>query len=184
MADSKISGLSADNAPTTDDLLVSVNDPGGTPANKKVTVGNIVALTAGYVLQVVGKLLNTDAQTHYFGYEQNQTITVTTADSQRVYIPRAGTVTKIYGTVGGTNGAVVSNEASIASFRLNNTTDTTISSSIDLTGYSATNPIQFSNTGLSVAVVAGDYFQIKFVTPTWATNPNGNSFVSLVIYIQ
>jgi hypothetical protein len=40
-ADTKITGLAADTAPTTDDLLVTVNDPVGTPANKKVTLGNL-----------------------------------------------------------------------------------------------------------------------------------------------
>lgn len=44
MADSKISGLTADTSPTTDDLLVTVNDPGGTPGNKKVTVASLFGL--------------------------------------------------------------------------------------------------------------------------------------------
>lgn len=38
MADSKISALTADTGPTYDDLVVTVNDPGGSPANRKVTV--------------------------------------------------------------------------------------------------------------------------------------------------
>ena len=41
MADSKISALTADTSPTSDDLIVTVNDPGGTPANKKVTLANL-----------------------------------------------------------------------------------------------------------------------------------------------
>lgn len=41
MADSKITGLTADTAPTSDDLVVTVNDPSGTPANKKVTLANL-----------------------------------------------------------------------------------------------------------------------------------------------
>jgi hypothetical protein len=45
--ESKITDLSADASPTTDDLVVTVNDPGGTPANRKVTVGNLVALASG-----------------------------------------------------------------------------------------------------------------------------------------
>src|ERR1051326_9158900 len=43
MADSKSSGLTADTSPTSDDLIVTVNDPGGTPANKKVTLANLFA---------------------------------------------------------------------------------------------------------------------------------------------
>jgi hypothetical protein len=44
MADSKITGLTADTSPTTDDLIVTVNDPAGTPANKKVTLAAIIGL--------------------------------------------------------------------------------------------------------------------------------------------
>ncbi len=39
--DSKISGLTADTSPSTDDFIVTVNDPSGTPANKKVTLANV-----------------------------------------------------------------------------------------------------------------------------------------------
>lgn len=41
MADTKISELTADTSPTTDDLVVTVNNPGGTPANRKVTIANL-----------------------------------------------------------------------------------------------------------------------------------------------
>lgn len=37
----KISEVDADASPTSDDLLLSVNDPSGTPASKKVTVGGV-----------------------------------------------------------------------------------------------------------------------------------------------
>lgn len=42
MADSKITGLTADTAPSNDDLVTTVNDPGGTPANRKVTIANLL----------------------------------------------------------------------------------------------------------------------------------------------
>lgn len=40
MANLKISQLTADTAPTADDLVVTVNDPGGTPATRKATITN------------------------------------------------------------------------------------------------------------------------------------------------
>ena len=46
MADTKITALTADTAPTTDDLLVSVDDAGGTPVNKKVTIASLQVLLA------------------------------------------------------------------------------------------------------------------------------------------
>lgn len=47
MADAKISALTADTTPTSDDLIVTVNDPGGTPANRKVTLANAVTKAHG-----------------------------------------------------------------------------------------------------------------------------------------
>ncbi len=43
MADTKISDLNANTAPVSSDLLVMVDDPGGTPATQKVTFGNAAA---------------------------------------------------------------------------------------------------------------------------------------------
>lgn len=40
MPNTKISALTADTAPTADDLVVTVNDPGGTPATRKATITN------------------------------------------------------------------------------------------------------------------------------------------------
>lgn len=37
----KVTALTADTSPTSDDLIMTVNDPGGTPANRKVTIGNL-----------------------------------------------------------------------------------------------------------------------------------------------
>lgn len=47
MADSKITGLTADTSPTSDDLIVTVNDPSGTPANKKVALGDLAPALGG-----------------------------------------------------------------------------------------------------------------------------------------
>lgn len=41
MADVKISDLTNDASPTADDLIETENDPGGTPAARKVTLGNL-----------------------------------------------------------------------------------------------------------------------------------------------
>lgn len=47
MPDSKISALTADTSPTSDDLIPTVNDPSGTPANRKVTLGNAITKAHG-----------------------------------------------------------------------------------------------------------------------------------------
>lgn len=43
MADTKLSALTADASPTSDDLVYTVHDPGGTPASRKVTIANLNA---------------------------------------------------------------------------------------------------------------------------------------------
>lgn len=43
-ADTKLTALTADASPTTDDLLYTVNDPGGTPASRKATIANVLTL--------------------------------------------------------------------------------------------------------------------------------------------
>jgi len=41
MADTKLTGLTAITTPTLDDLLYLVDNPGGTPASRKITVANL-----------------------------------------------------------------------------------------------------------------------------------------------
>jgi hypothetical protein len=101
---------------------------------------------------------------------------VTTGAISKVYIPRAGNITRaeIY-CYSGTAGTAENWSGYI---RLNNTTDTLIA-----TLGVATNERRFSNTALSIAVVAGDYIEIKFINPTWATNPLTTIFGGY-IYIE
>lgn len=108
-----------------------------------------------------------DATTYFLSMSQAMTTYTASGNADtRLYIPKAGTITACYGvvTVGGTLGSAGSSTLSI---RLNNTTDTTVSSSIAMTAASNT----FNNSGLSISVSAGDYIEFKWLTPTWATNP-------------
>jgi hypothetical protein len=49
--DTKISDLTADTSPSSDDLVVTVDDPAGTPANKQVTVGDLATPIAGAIAE-------------------------------------------------------------------------------------------------------------------------------------
>lgn len=63
MADTKITALTADTSPTSDDLVVTVNDPGGTPANRKVTAGNLITKAHGLsdgILKVSSGVITSD----------------------------------------------------------------------------------------------------------------------------
>lgn len=61
-AKKKLSELTADTAPTSDDLVETVNDPGGTPASRKVTLSNL-SKGLGAASDTVQGVVTTGAQT-------------------------------------------------------------------------------------------------------------------------
>lgn len=132
-------------------------------------------LDTGYTLSVQALTSSpSDGATIYFGNLPKAP--VTTANISKVYIPRAGVIKRaeIY-CYSGTAGT---NESWSGYIRLNNTTDTLIQ-----TRAVNTSERVFSNSSLAISVVAGDYFEIKFINPTWATNPLTTIFGGY-IYIE
>lgn len=103
-----------------------------------------------------------DGATVYFGMLPKAP--TTTANISKVYIRKAGTIkiAEIY-CYSGTAGT---NEAWSLYIRKNNSTDTLIAT----LNVSASERI-FSNMGLSIPVVVGDYVEVKGIQPTWGTNP-------------
>lgn len=131
--------------------------------------------TLGFTLSVQAlSSAPTDGQTIYFG--QLPKAPVTTANISKVYIPKSGTIklARIY-SYSGTAGTAESWSLYI---RLNNLTDTLIQT-LTLN----TNERTWFNGSLSIAVVAGDYIEIKGIQPTWATNPNTTIYGGY-IYIE
>jgi len=118
----------------------------------------------GYALAVTSLILSTlsDGSTYYFGL--NAIAPATTANNNRVYIPKAGTIKAAYIFAAFVAG---SDESASLYIRKNNSSDTLIAS-LDF----SFNPVVFSNGGLNIAVNAGDYIELKLVCPTWATNPS------------
>jgi hypothetical protein len=130
----------------------------------------------GYALTVEGvnQATTTDAQTIYWGGKN--LAHQTTADIHRIYIPKAGTIKVCYAHFHAATAGTAENWSLY--IRKNNTTDTLVQT----VGLSNAHRV-FSNTGLSIAVVAGDYIEMKEIMPTWATNP-ANVRRSAVIYIE
>lgn len=132
-------------------------------------------LDTGYTLHVQALTSSpADAATIYFGNLPKAPVTA--AATSKVYIPRAGTIKRveIY-CYSGTAGTAENWSGYI---RLNNLTDTLIQ-----TVGAATNERRFTNASLNIAVVVGDYFEIKFINPTWSTNPLTTIFGGYV-YIE
>jgi len=149
---------------------------------KDTTTGNAIFKVAaaggglGYALSVLsGAGDAADTSTKYFG---NLPLNVSgIAGQRRVYIGKAGTIKIAYidcfcaTTIG-------SSESWSLYIRLNDTTDTLIAA----VALEANHRV-FANTNLSIAVVAGDYFEIKAIYPTWVTDPVITGF-SGNIYIE
>lgn len=117
----------------------------------------------GYAINVQALTSSpTDGQTVYFGTLPKAP--VTSAAASKVFIPKSSVIKRaeIY-CYSGTAGT---NEAWSLYVRINNTTDYLIQT----VAVSAAERI-FSNNSMNIPVSAGDYFEIKGVQPTWATNP-------------
>ena len=137
------------------------------------------ATTNGYCLQAVMITASSlaDATTYFWanGTALNG-FTSSGAATTRLYIPQAGTVNKCYGSFSGTGG---SSTATSLYLRLNNTTDYTISTTLNFSSF----PVNFSATTLGITVSAGDYLEFKLVTPTWPTNPSSVT-VAAQVYVE
>lgn len=118
---------------------------------------------SGFVIPVQALTSSpTDAQTVYFGSLPKAPVTA--ADTSKVYIPKSSRIKRaeIY-CYSGTAGTAENWSLYV---RINNTTDHLIA-----TVGQAQSERKFQNASLDIPVVAGDYFEIKGVQPTWATNP-------------
>ena len=130
----------------------------------------------GYTLQGgAASIAAADSTSYHCGPHYGQAFS-TTGGFRKLFIPKTGTIKACYlfftNTIAGTT------ETSTVSIRLNDTTDTTVSSAVT----NNANPSSFSNTALSIAVVAGDFIELKWATPAWVTNPT--SVFNWVIYIE
>ena len=150
MADTKISALTADTAPDRAADYVPTYDASAV-ATKKV----LLSLLGGYHIQAFGTSFSpADATTYYFG--GHPAGWTASSPINKLYIPRAGKLVKARIFLNGVNGSA---ETSTVSFRLNDTTDTTITSTLACNAFPAT----AVNSALSVVVAEDDYFSVKWV---------------------
>lgn len=158
----RINNLTVDSTPDRSADYVGTYDASAS-TGKKVLLQDV----GGYPLHAYfgAGLSPADATTYYFGWFQSAGLPTSETGTTRIYIPRSGVLRKVYFTSNPfTTGT---SETSTFSIRLNGTTDTTITS----TAAFNTAPFTASNTSMSVTLSSGDYITIKWVTPTWVTNP-------------
>ncbi len=145
--------------------VLTSNGAGALPSFQAPPAGG-----TGYVINV-GTLSNSplnDSTTAYWSANQSWTSPdPLTISAVQYSLPFAGTITAVYGTVtvGGTLG---SSENCTLRILLNGTSATDITTTLQLTSADNT----FSNNGLSISVTAGDFINIEFIGPVFATNPS------------
>lgn len=85
MANVKVTELTADTSPTSDDLVATVTDPAGTPASRKVTATNLITkahgLSDGLVKVATGTMAVATAGTDYSTPASTDTLTNKTFDA-------------------------------------------------------------------------------------------------------
>lgn len=133
----------------------------------------------GYALQVFHNTLNPlDSNTYYMGASIQNAVSGGTGNLRRIYIPRAGTINRVDIYFHNT-GTVGSSETSTINVRLNGVSSHLVTNSA--TNDAVSTNVSASSVGLAVA--AGDYVCIEWITPAWATNPT-QVFLSAVIYVE
>jgi hypothetical protein len=113
-----------------------------------------------------------DSTTYYFGSIYSGPPT-TTAGRRRIVSPYPGTMyirsVSIFADNNTSNG---SDETSTLYIRKNNTTDYTLTTVLQNDQTSEV----FACSGLNIPFSQYEYFEFKWVTPAWATNPSGTRF--------
>jgi hypothetical protein len=139
-ADTKISGLTEDTTPTSDDLVPTVDAPGSSPANKKSTLGNLVKW-----FFVPGGSTNVTTITGNYSFG------ITLTDTTAVTFPTSGTLATTDGNVA-TATALASDPSDCAALGL----ATAIDASGNLTcGYAIGTDVQAYDAQLDTLAAGG-----------------------------
>jgi hypothetical protein len=160
-------------------LKVNISDT-STMLNKYLRKTDTATLSTridakGYALNLGGTNATINASSTYYLGIPGLTIT-NTAAIRRVYIPQSGTIKSAQFYVKTTNTTTTENWT--ISIRLNNSSNTTLAT----VGNTTTDKV-FATSGLSIAVVAGDYIELTTTTPAFVTAP-GSTYIYGSIFIQ
>ena len=153
------------------------NVAAGTTGTDAINFSQIVGYTLPMVL-ATATVNPADGTSYAIAMPTFNSLSTAGSTRVRMMIPKTGTLKTVYLTVGQT--VTGTNETSTV-YWTNNTTST--STSI-ITGIDNSVSTQYkSATGLSIPVTAADLVEIKWICPTWATNPTG-VYMTAVVYIE
>ncbi len=139
--------------------------------NLAVTQAKLAEAT-GFVTVGGASFNAVDSFIYYFGAPFQNIAPTNTADRRRTYVSTARTITAI--NLQAFTTVAASGESITVVIRVNNTTDYPVSSSWTWNA-GANSWNNLAVTGLSIALAANDYYEIKMTMPVFATNPTGVS---------
>ena len=158
--------------------VLTSNGAGAAPTFQAPT-GNGYTLTWYAGSSAGGSGTPADSTTYYLRTNGIPTIGATASTIfTRLAIPKTGTIKAVYGIVE-VLGTLSSGENATVAIRLNDTTTTNITTTVE------TNAIynNFGAGNASIAVTAGDFIDVLFITPTWVTDPT-TVRISATVYIE
>lgn len=160
--------------------IASVGSAGQTLESNGASALPTFQAPGGYVVISQGLTGNpSDSTTYYLaiGFSSAGTTSGNGFASTRFTVPFSGTIKAAYGAFTCTAGSSANSTVRIV---INNSKNVDISTTVNLNAAE----VAFSNAGLNTAVSAGDYFNVRWITPAWTpTNPT-NCRVALSIYIE
>lgn len=140
------------------------------------TSGTVTGSLGPYLRMINNAVGNpSPSQTVFINGGPGVGVTTSGACTTRMYVTSAATLTKCYGTFT-VQGTLASTQSCTLAIRLNNTTDTTVTSSLQLSAADNT----FSNTGLSISVSPGDFLEFKFTSGAWSPSPTNVAFSGII----
>jgi hypothetical protein len=131
------------------------------------------------IRMAVGPAAPADNITYYFGEAALSLSTVATLWDNKIAF-----ACKLVGAqiMANNSTGTATAETSTLYLRINNTTDVLLSNAVVFTGVPPTST-SYTVTGLSQTIAANDELTIKWVTPTWATNP-ANAQIVVTLFFE
>lgn len=181
-SESTISALSADATPTSDDLIVTVDDPAGTPVNKKVTLGDVFSAIGGMVR--LSQIVTTSSQStvDFTSISSAYTTLVIQWDAQDT----------TSGTSGSTITMKVNNDGTAGNYTSGQRSGAVNGSALVTTVSAGTSGVQVGfipnagNTGMTgsgqirIVNYAGSTFHKRVLSEWGSDDGTNNGFVSMV----
>ena len=148
----------------TSTQVLTSNGPGALPTFQAAAANNTGFFFWAYTPSGTSNPLKSN--TYYLGFNQFVVSPSVSNGSSRIYVPSNCTINSMYGEFV-VSGTLASTENCTINIRKNDTTNTAVTTTLQLNAASGT----FNGTSLGISLSAGDFIDVTLVTPAWVTVP-------------